>query len=719
MSLCAFSGTIVSGAGALLQYAQVTFDLRGPGGAYDSINQLVQRVRLTATTNGSGVFSQNVVRTDQLTPSGMYWQVECKAAGLKKYITSAGSSIDVITAADIITQDVVFTAITDPAATYLRYTSGQTLTAAQKLIVNTSIGLNLTASQLLGQAASGGTGLPVAITIGTGLSITGTTLNASGGTVTIGSTPIASGTTTRVLFDAAGFVGESSLLTFNSGTGILTATGFAGALNGDASTATLAASATALATGHTIAMTGDVVWTSPSFDGTGNVTAAGTIQAGTVTLSKMANLATSKLIGRITAGTGIPEAIGVGTGLQLGGGNLIVNRTQDAMILTGTTTFGTTAAAGVIQVYAGTGAAPINYISSSATALRLNYFPDVSGTFITDAGAQALTNKTYNGNTWTAGTGTITITGSVTLTVAGAASIVGTFSAAGKTLTVSNNLTFAGTDGTTMTFPATNASVARIDAAQSFAGIQTFTTAVTTGTTTASAEVFTLNSVTTGTGIYVSSTGLTAGKLIDIQVSGTGAIAGQVALNVATAGANAAGAITTKGGIIANTHTGTTSTNIALELTASGGATANTALNITAGKLVSADATDASSSTAGSVQLAGGLAVAKKLYVGTGLNIAGGKTITKVLSGTYTTSGETASIPTVGGGTYVISIPVAGATVDDFAVINSFPTFYGYGAIQSIACSAGFVHITYTGTDVNTDGWADGKVFRAIVFQVT
>ena len=36
--------------------------------------------------------------------------------------------------------------------------------------------------------------------------------------------------------------------------------------------------ATALATGRTIGMTGDVVWTSASFDGSGNVTGTATIQ---------------------------------------------------------------------------------------------------------------------------------------------------------------------------------------------------------------------------------------------------------------------------------------------------------------------------------------------------------------------------------------------------------------------------------------------------------
>lgn len=43
----------------------------------------------------------------------------------------------------------------------------------------------------------------------------------------------------------------------------------------------------------------------------------------------------------------------------------------------------------------------------------------------------------------------------------------------GKTATISNTFTFAGTDGTTMTFPTTSASIARTDAAQTFTGAQT------------------------------------------------------------------------------------------------------------------------------------------------------------------------------------------------------------------------------------------------------
>lgn len=44
----------------------------------------------------------------------------------------------------------------------------------------------------------------------------------------------------------------------------------------------------------------------------------------------------------------------------------------------------------------------------------------------------------------------------------------------GKTLSANHSLTLAGTDGTTMTFPSTSASIARTDAAQTFSGTQTF-----------------------------------------------------------------------------------------------------------------------------------------------------------------------------------------------------------------------------------------------------
>lgn len=59
---------------------------------------------------------------------------------------------------------------------------------------------------------------------------------------------------------------------------------------------------------------------------------------------------------------------------------------------------------------------------------------------------------------------------SITAPAAGATLTI----ADGKTLAANHSLTLAGTDGTTITFPSTSATVARTDAAQTFTGTQTF-----------------------------------------------------------------------------------------------------------------------------------------------------------------------------------------------------------------------------------------------------
>jgi len=77
--------------------------------------------------------------------------------------------------------------------------------------------------------------------------------------------------------------------------------------------------------------------------------------------------------------------------------------------------------------FATSGAFPLTLTATASTSVTL----PITGTLATLAGAEALTNKTYNGNTWTAGTGVLTI-------------------GPGKTLTVSNIITFTATDGSTL-----------------------------------------------------------------------------------------------------------------------------------------------------------------------------------------------------------------------------------------------------------------------------
>jgi len=107
-------------------------------------------------------------------------------------------------------------------------------------------------------------------------------------------------------------------------------------------------------------------------------------------------------------------------------------------------------------------AAQFSVSSGAVTIDNLAGEKITSGTVGNGFIASALTGKTYNKLTITA-----PATGS-SLTIADL-----------KTLTVNNSITLAGTDNTTMTFPSTNATIARTDAAQTFTGTQTIQAAST------------------------------------------------------------------------------------------------------------------------------------------------------------------------------------------------------------------------------------------------
>jgi len=78
-----------------------------------------------------------------------------------------------------------------------------------------------------------------------------------------------------------------------------------GDLTGNADTAT------ALATGRTIGMTGDVVWTSASFDGSGNVTGVAALQANTVSSTELVSAVTLNILD--SSGSTVKTIIGAGS----------------------------------------------------------------------------------------------------------------------------------------------------------------------------------------------------------------------------------------------------------------------------------------------------------------------------------------------------------------------------------------------------------------------
>ncbi len=114
------------------------------------------------------------------------------------------------------------------------------------------------------------------------------------------------------------------------------------------------------------------------------------------------------------------------------------------------------------NVITATTANATTFNGSGSGLTNLNGSNVASGTIADARIASALTGKTYNGVSITApATGaTLTITNL-------------------KTFSVSNTLTLAGTDSTTMTFPSTSATIARTDAAQTFTGSQTVRPAAT------------------------------------------------------------------------------------------------------------------------------------------------------------------------------------------------------------------------------------------------
>ncbi len=220
----------------------------------------------------------------------------------------------------------------------------------------------------------------------------------------------------------------SAVWTFDSSTYLTTTGSAAGLTSFPTLNQNTTGSAATLTTGRTISITGDLAYTSPSFNGSGNVTAAGTLATVNANVGTFGSTTQSPVItvdakGRITAVSNATIAGGGGSGTV-----------TDVSVTTANGISGSVAT------------------STTTPAITLTL--------------GAITPTTVNGLTITSTTGTLTL-------------------GSAKTLTVNNSLAFTGTDSTTMTFPTTSATIARTDAAQTFTGVQTMTSpALTTPTIT-------------------------------------------------------------------------------------------------------------------------------------------------------------------------------------------------------------------------------------------
>ena len=236
-----------------------------------------------------------------------------------------------------------------------------------------------------------------------------------------------------------------------------------------------------------------------TFSGTIAANGAGGITStqGTLVINAAGNLDIQDALNAdsITSDAGVSIAAGqsyTGTGaVTLSSGGTNQNLTLNSSG-TGTIGIGTDGDAETLNLGTGTAAKTITIGNGNDDTFSLNS----SGVDISSGGA--ISNATYNGLTVTAnGTNTLNI-------------------AAGKTLAVSNSLTLAGTDSTTMTFPTTSATIARTDAAQTFSGVQTFSGSIDTLFTGNNAVVY----GTTSTGVLASAVTSTSGQCL---LSGAGA----------------------------------------------------------------------------------------------------------------------------------------------------------------------------------------------------
>jgi hypothetical protein len=262
-------------------------------------------------------------------------------------------------------------------------------------------------------------------------------------------------------------------------------------LNTDKLEATYAGAMNSLTGGTSIATVGTVTagtWSAGTIAATRGGTGQSTYAAGdllyasaTNTLSKLTKPSTASYLKMASDGTPSWDTLGL-----------------DDITATGTVTTGTWNASVIGAAYGGTGIANNaantiaftgNYSLGLTLAANTSLTLPSSGTVATVAGSEALTNKSINGLTVTASTGTLTITNA-------------------KVLSVSNTLTFTGSDASSVAFGAGGTvAYTNVGTLSSLVSVGTITTGTWSATAIAATKGGTgLTSYATGDIVYASAT---------------------------------------------------------------------------------------------------------------------------------------------------------------------------------------------------------------------